>query len=177
MKYSKMEWGQMEAVVNKLGGMDGVKRLLSGELVVDKLGSVVKIKKAASTKILAGLLEQIGEPTMLPAVECFIARSKFKVDTKGELPISYLGDNFKNNFLDVVEENVKATTLKRRKLLKSSVDGPILAALGDKNLVAAHRVRLPDDIFHLPWGQELSFFDIDHFSGSSRRSDQIGLAA
>lgn len=34
MKYSTMEWGQMEAVVNKLGGMDGVSRFLAGELVV-----------------------------------------------------------------------------------------------------------------------------------------------
>lgn len=34
MKYGELNLGQMEAVVNKLGGMDGVKRLLSGELVV-----------------------------------------------------------------------------------------------------------------------------------------------
>ncbi len=29
-----MNWGTMEAVVNKLGGMDGVQRFLSGELIV-----------------------------------------------------------------------------------------------------------------------------------------------
>lgn len=34
MKYSEMNWGTMEAVVNKLGGMDGVQRFLSGDLVV-----------------------------------------------------------------------------------------------------------------------------------------------
>lgn len=34
MKYAKMDWGTMEAVINKLGGMEGVKRFLSGELVV-----------------------------------------------------------------------------------------------------------------------------------------------
>jgi hypothetical protein len=34
MKYNDMTFGQMEAVINKLGGMDGVQRLLSGELVV-----------------------------------------------------------------------------------------------------------------------------------------------
>ena len=34
MKYNDMTWGQMEAVVNKLGGMDGIHRLLTGENVV-----------------------------------------------------------------------------------------------------------------------------------------------
>lgn len=34
MKYNKMEWGTMEAVVNKLGGMEGVQRFLAGELEV-----------------------------------------------------------------------------------------------------------------------------------------------
>lgn len=34
MKYPKMEWGIMEAVVNKLGGMEGVARFLRGELTV-----------------------------------------------------------------------------------------------------------------------------------------------
>ena len=33
MKYGELTMGQIEAVVNKLGGMEGVKRLLSGELV------------------------------------------------------------------------------------------------------------------------------------------------
>jgi hypothetical protein len=31
MKYANMDWGTMEAVVNKLGGMDGVHRFLSNE--------------------------------------------------------------------------------------------------------------------------------------------------
>lgn len=34
MKYGKLTMGQVEAIVNKLGGMDGVKRLLSGELAI-----------------------------------------------------------------------------------------------------------------------------------------------
>lgn len=34
MKYASLDFGTVEAVVNKLGGMDGVKRFLSGELVV-----------------------------------------------------------------------------------------------------------------------------------------------
>src|SRR3989344_4293612 len=34
MKYNEMTFGQMEAIINKLGGMDGVRRFLSGETVV-----------------------------------------------------------------------------------------------------------------------------------------------
>ena len=34
MKYPKMDWGTMEAVINKLGGMEGVDRFLRDELVV-----------------------------------------------------------------------------------------------------------------------------------------------
>lgn len=34
MKYSELNLGQVEAIVNKLGGMDGVQRFLRGELTV-----------------------------------------------------------------------------------------------------------------------------------------------
>ncbi len=34
MKYNEMTWGKMEAVINKLGGMDGVHKFLSGETMV-----------------------------------------------------------------------------------------------------------------------------------------------
>ena len=34
MKYGDLNLGQMEAIVNKLGGMDGVRRFLSGETVI-----------------------------------------------------------------------------------------------------------------------------------------------
>jgi hypothetical protein len=38
MKYAEMTWGTMEAVINRLGGMDGVRRFLQGELVVTEPG-------------------------------------------------------------------------------------------------------------------------------------------
>lgn len=34
MKYNEITFGQMEAIINKLGGMDGVHQFLSGETVV-----------------------------------------------------------------------------------------------------------------------------------------------
>lgn len=34
MKYNRLDLGQIEAIVNKLGGMDGVAKFLAGELIV-----------------------------------------------------------------------------------------------------------------------------------------------
>jgi len=45
MKYGELTWGQMEAIVNKLGGMEGVRRLLSGDLVVKEKERQFKIWK------------------------------------------------------------------------------------------------------------------------------------
>ena len=36
MKYPDITWSRMQAVIDKLGGMEGVQRFLSGELVVNK---------------------------------------------------------------------------------------------------------------------------------------------
>lgn len=45
MKYGELNLGQVEALVNKLGGMEGVRRFLSGELVVKELECQLKIWK------------------------------------------------------------------------------------------------------------------------------------
>ena len=57
MKYAKLDLGTIEAVVNKLGGMDGVKRFLSGELVV----SVVEWTKKIWNRIKVGTFKNVDE--------------------------------------------------------------------------------------------------------------------
>ena len=104
--------------------------LSNPEMVLALLGLPVKKSRSTRHKVLAGLLELDGDPANFAAVERFVAREKLVVDINGELPISYLGDNLKANFLDLVEEGVKPMTLKQRKLLKASVDRPIISALG-----------------------------------------------
>ena len=60
MKYSEMDWGTMEAVVNKLGGMNGVKRFLkysemdwsTVEAVVNKLGGMSGVKRLLSGELV-----------------------------------------------------------------------------------------------------------------------------
>lgn len=43
MKYGDLNLGQIEAMVNKLGGMDGVRRLLSGQAVVNIIKHVIDL--------------------------------------------------------------------------------------------------------------------------------------
>lgn len=128
-----LKGGETNALVKIIGGAEVVRQILCGELVV-------KIEE--KPRPVERLLEEVGTPTELAAVAKFVAREKFVVNTKGELPISYLGDNFKANFLDIVETDVSAVTLKQRKLLKPSVDRPILAALGDEDPTKVEKARI-----------------------------------
>lgn len=69
----------------------------------------------------------------IPATKTpLIARDRFVVNTEPDAPvkISYLGDNFKEWFLDKIEEPFESSTLRSAKLSRSSVDGPIIAELG-----------------------------------------------
>ena len=53
MKYGKLNLEQVEAVVNKLGGMEGVERFLSGETVIKEVECKLKIWK--TVKLGTGL--------------------------------------------------------------------------------------------------------------------------
>jgi len=123
--------GELNALVKKVGGEDAVRRILRGELIVGEPKNVTALKRTTSQKVLAGLLELVGEPLKLGAVKSFKVE-KFRIDRNGELPISYIGDDLKTHVLKVLgsEIDAKPITLKQRKLLKMSVDGPILDALG-----------------------------------------------
>ena len=121
---------KLQAKINMMV-VDGTR---DAEEVADALQVVLE------RKILAGILEE-GGLINLSAVDRFVVSEKFKVDVNGELPISYLGDNLWENFLDLVEENVPAMTVRKRKLLKSSPDKRILAALGDNNLDKIEKAR------------------------------------
>lgn len=85
-------------------------------------------------KIISDLLELI-VTVNLPAVDSFRARDHFKVDTSGEVRIGWIGDNFCQVFLSGdgrVETDVPEATLNVYRLLKSSLDGPIIAELGEQ---------------------------------------------
>lgn len=115
MKYGELNLGQIEAIVNKLGGMDGVHRFLAGsiEIVVKKILTLVATVKDV-------------------AVESFVALDKFREGkTTDGVRVAWFGDNFKKNFLGKTEKSVAPTTLRIQKLEKNSPDAPILTDLGD----------------------------------------------
>ena len=63
----------------------------------------------------------------------FVARDHFKLGEPKGVKIGYLGDDFKSHFLKKMEENVPEAQLKSYKLEQSSLDPPIITALGDKH--------------------------------------------
>lgn len=125
---AELTHGETNAFVKLAGGAEAVRAVLRGDRTLK-----VEVKNGGSNTVIANLLEEVRQSVKLPAIERFIAREKFKVDCNGELPISFLSDNFRTNLLGVVEEGVEAATLRQRKLLKSSTNDPILCALGGKD--------------------------------------------
>jgi len=111
IKYSELNLGQIEAVVNKLGGMEGVRRLLAGTVEI----------------IAKSILQLVNSEIKVSARECFVVGGNFK---KGNAGIYYLGDNFQKWFGSKVETNIPASTLSSHKLMQSSLDGPIKTELG-----------------------------------------------
>jgi len=114
IKHSELNLGQIEAIVNKLGGMEGVKRFLAGTVE-----TVVK-----------SILELVNSGIKVSAWSRFVVADNFK---KGNAGIYYLGDNFQKWFGSKVEANVPSATLSSRTLTQSSVDGPIKAELGENH--------------------------------------------
>jgi hypothetical protein len=84
-------------------------------------------------ELIADLLEPVGEPVAMCADMRFIARDRFLLDRGGELPISYIGDDFTAHFLDLIEEGVEAAALQQYRLTKGAVDALIFAALGGQD--------------------------------------------
>lgn len=128
MKYGELNLGQVEAVVNKLGGMDGVRRLLANELVVTEQKSLTEPASESTN-----LLTPLDEVTSVPAsIKPWVARDHFKVDTSSgaELPISYLNPTFQDRFLGKVEEPMLETKLRPRRLNQSELNRSIIKALG-----------------------------------------------
>jgi len=75
----------------------------------------------------------------IPAIGKFVVSDHFirGQDTGREVKVDifWMGNNFANWFLEKVEEPIGAKTLSYYKLLRSSLDGPIIDALGGEEIV------------------------------------------
>jgi len=83
MKYGELTLGQIEAIVNKHGGMDGIQRFLRGKTKIVEVESENKKSNERSVSVPA-------------VVKNFVVAEHFKEDAKGFL---YLSPNFKEWFL------------------------------------------------------------------------------
>jgi hypothetical protein len=138
MKYGDVTRAQEEALLDKIGGVKGMHKILSGDWIVGTPQSVkpakTKLLRTVSRAFTEDLLLEVGQPTSLEGCTRFVAREKWIVNSDGEVPISHLGHDIINNFLDLIEENVPPTRVRQRKLRKKAENSDILAALGEKDL-------------------------------------------
>ena len=115
MKYHDLTLGQVEAVVNKLGGPDGVKRFLRGEPMV--LG--VQFLKTLQTGINA------------QGIDLFVTREKFCEGKEVDgVAIGFLGTRFKEQFLGKIEDGVTDLLLTASELTEDLRNPAIITALG-----------------------------------------------
>ena len=148
MKYGQVTLGRVEAVLNKLGGEDGIDRFLRGELVV-------MVKEAE-------LLKRVEIATVSGAKE-FVASEHLK-----EANVGWMDDNFKKLFLKKVEENIKDATIGVYRLERESLSIPIIAELGNHaEIQLAHLFELLKAQSIGQNGYLFTYFDnIAHVRGS-----------
>lgn len=120
-KYKDVTLGTVEAVFNKLGGLEGVEAFLRGTVEI----------------IMKSIIDWLGTTTTSATTENttekFVAKKKFRIDSK-EVKFYGIWDNFREWFLSAgdgkTEDPIGEQTLRYGKLTKNSVDGPIIEELG-----------------------------------------------
>lgn len=113
MKYGKLTLGQIEAIINKLGGEEKAEAFLRGELIVSPAEASNLLRQIATVSV-SGFRE-------------FVAKDHLRSANIGLI----IESNFKYFFLEKIEKNVGPINLAVYRLEKSSLDTSILAKLGD----------------------------------------------
>lgn len=115
---------------------DEMQRILGSEILgvirdqQDLVVQFMKVARGLAEIVMMPLLALVNPNITVSAHEHFVVADNFK---KGNAGIYYISDNFKKWFGDKVEENIPTATLSSRKLVQSSVDGPIKAELGQNH--------------------------------------------
>ncbi|OGI47067.1 hypothetical protein A2121_00275, partial [Candidatus Nomurabacteria bacterium GWB1_40_6] len=119
---------EIKYAVQRNGGTNAdLKALSSG----DMFAKILPVLRGYG-KVIVTLLEFISTINITATATKFVAKEKFKLKKDGGI-CSYLGDNFKEWFLSgdgKTEEQIGEQTLRYTKLLRSSLDGPIIIELG-----------------------------------------------
>ena len=123
MKYGELNLGQIEALVNKAGGMENVLCVLRGdaEMEIKRINLLSKL----------GIVE-------VPAIENFVLTEEVIKEAN-----VYAWGSFREMFFRKQEQGVTANRLAIHSLGKNSLDSPIRKELGDnEEITLAHFVHL-----------------------------------
>lgn len=102
------------------------------DLIIDTV-----VKRIKTVGPVNEILSTVVSTFTVPATtKKFVAKDNFVVDISDEakVKISYLYDNFKTWFMEKTEEAFSGSTIYGRQLKKNSLDGPILAELGGREV-------------------------------------------
>ena len=149
-KFNNLTAGQIEAVLIKVGGgtEEGVRAFLRDEYELTKVAKAVVV--------IVALLLQVGTVNIPRTTEKFFAPNKFVVNTEAsaKVKISFLGGNFKNYFMDKVEQPQDTRELVYHQLKKNSLDIPIITHLGGGEKVETSLMSVFALMEKQPHGQE-----------------------
>lgn len=112
--------GLLLDIVNKLMSNDG-------ETFYRELAKFVRNWKMVAETAKDNLLSVISDNIVILATERFVAKDHFK---KGNAGIYWIGDNFKEWFIDKMEDARSESFITSLKLLRNSRDIPIITELG-----------------------------------------------
>lgn len=120
-------------ILDRLGvERDDLKRFRTSVSMQGKIASLLTAERQASEELK--LLTPIAQFHVIGTAK-FAAPDHYRVDTgrKANVKIAFIGDNFANNFVSKVEEDVPAGVLNINKLLRDSLDAPIITELGERH--------------------------------------------
>lgn len=150
--------GLVQDLALKLAGSDGAEWKQQGKRFLRKEPTWENYRVPAPPQ--PELLVELVNTVMLAATaEKFVAKDKFVADISPEakVKISGTGDNFNNWFLagdSRIEEPIGETELRYHKLLKASVDGPIITTLGGRELVTTGLTHMHSLMEKQPYGPQ-----------------------
>jgi len=109
----------------------------SGQEWLVELKRFLRKENCWTDEIVKTILEFVGTVAVTLTAGKFIAKDNFvvNVNKNARVKISYLGDNFRENFLGKIENLVGDISLAYHNLKESSRDIPIISELGGEELV------------------------------------------
>jgi hypothetical protein len=123
-KYASTDFGTAEAVFNRLGGPDGIKRFLSGDLIVANPLPSRRLKP--------------GNTAECPEIKRFVAMDNFgRGKAVNGVKFYDLGDNFIKVFVPKVETDIEAAILRSHEILRNSKDLAILREMEEGKEITA----------------------------------------